>query len=88
MPFGAADRCNALREKAAAQPRYAEECGFGHAQKMLPGTRLLREYKGKTHEVIAVERGRFVYEGQVFRSLSEIARLIVGRPRAGAMFSA
>jgi len=47
------------------------------ARKLKAGTRLLREWQGRVHEV-AVEADGFVWNGQRYGSLSEIARLITG----------
>ncbi|HEY8380579.1 MAG TPA: DUF2924 domain-containing protein [Microvirga sp.] len=47
------------------------------ARKIKPGTRLLREWRGRVHEVTVVRDG-FAYAGETFRSLSEIARHITG----------
>src|ERR1700688_4373656 len=41
--------------------------------KIKAGTRLLREWRGQTHEVITTESG-YEYRGVGYRSLSEIAR--------------
>ena len=79
-------QCRGIREQAAAQPRMPVESGFGSAQQMGPGTRLLREYEGKTHEVLVIENGRFVYGARIFKSLSEVARQITGTPRSGPEF--
>lgn len=86
LEYDAEAQCERIRKTAAAQSRAPVESGFGSAQQMRPGTRLLREYGGKTHEVLAVENGRFVYQGKVFKSLSEVARQITGRPRSGTEF--
>jgi hypothetical protein len=51
-----------------------------------PGTRFLREWKGRTHEVVALEAGRFAYKGTVYRSLSVIAREITGTRWSGPTF--
>ena len=51
-----------------------------------PGTRLLREWQGRTHEVIVVEDGDFLYAGARFRSLSKIAREITGTQWSGPSF--
>jgi hypothetical protein len=51
-----------------------------------PGTRFLREWKGRTHEVVALENGRFAYRGTVYRSLSVIAREITGTRWSGPTF--
>lgn len=50
-----------------------------------PGTRLLREWQGRTHHVLAVENG-FEYDGRVWRSLSAIARSITGTAWSGPLF--
>jgi hypothetical protein len=50
-----------------------------------PGTRLAREWRGKRHEVeIAAEGVR--YQGQSYRSLSEVARAITGTRWNGLRF--
>ena len=50
-----------------------------------PGTRLVRQWQGKTHIVHADERG-FEYKGSRYDSLSEIARLITGTRWSGPLF--
>ena len=50
-----------------------------------PGTRLLREWRGETHEVIAEDAG-YNYRGKRFDSLSEIARHITGTRWSGPLF--
>lgn len=50
-----------------------------------PGTRLLREWQGATHEVIVLEDGA-LFRGQRYRSLSEVARLITGSRWSGPRF--
>ena len=42
------------------------------------GTRLVREWEGVAHEVIAINGGGFLYLGARYRSLSQIARVITG----------
>jgi hypothetical protein len=44
----------------------------------LPGTRLMREWKGVQH-VVTVRADDFEFEGRPYRSLSAIARHITGR---------
>lgn len=50
-----------------------------------PGTRLLREWQGVTHEVIVEETG-VRYRGTVWPSLSAVAREITGARRSGPRF--
>jgi len=49
------------------------------------GTKLIREYNGKSHEVLVTDLG-FTYEGQYFTSLSAIAGKITGMSYNGPMF--
>jgi len=53
--------------------------------KIKVGTRLLRGWRGQTHEVIATKSG-YEYRGFGFRSLSEIARKITGTRWSGPAF--
>lgn len=55
------------------------------APALRPGTRLLREWKDRTHEVTVLDQG-FEYLGQPYRSLSAIARQITGTPWSGPLF--
>jgi hypothetical protein len=50
-----------------------------------PGTRLLREWGGKTHTVIVRDVG-FEYEGERYQSLTQIARRITGARWSGPRF--
>jgi len=50
-----------------------------------PGTRLAREWRGETHQVV-VEDGGYDYRGKRFASLSEIARQITGSRWSGPLF--
>jgi hypothetical protein len=49
------------------------------------GTRLLRVWRGETHEVIATGSG-YEYRGQSYSSLSRIARKITGTQWSGPLF--
>lgn len=51
----------------------------------LPGTRLIREWQGVTHEVVVEENG-FRWRNHQFRSLSNIAREITGARWSGPRF--
>jgi hypothetical protein len=50
-----------------------------------PGTRLVREWQGQTHQVTVLDKG-FEYAGQTYASLSAIARHITGTPWSGPLF--
>lgn len=55
------------------------------ASAIKPGTRLLRDWQGVTHEVIVLDQG-VRYQGQTWRSLSEVARAITGARWSGPKF--
>jgi len=70
--------------------RVAEEARAGGritaAPRVLkPGTRLLREWQGVTHEVIVLEDG-VLFRSKRHRSLSEVARAITGSRWSGPRF--
>ncbi len=46
---------------------------------------MVRQWQGKVYEVVTVEQG-YMYDGQKYRSLSEIARAITGTRRSGPAF--
>jgi hypothetical protein len=50
-----------------------------------PGSRLLREWHGTTHEVIVTDKG-FVWEGRTYKSLSAVAQTISGAKWNGPRF--
>ena len=50
-----------------------------------PGTRLLREWQGRSHEVLVLNDG-FSWQATHYRSLSAIARKITGTPWSGPLF--
>jgi len=49
------------------------------------GTRIVREWKGKVHEVTITDGG-FEYEGETYKSLSPIACRITGTHWSGPAF--
>jgi len=51
----------------------------------LPGTILMRWYKGQTLKVQVLRHG-FEYDGQVYRSLSAVAKAITGSHTSGFLF--
>ncbi len=54
-------------------------------EKLLTGTRLMREYQGVEH-CVTVTEGGFEYQGRPYRSLSAIARAITGTRWNGPLF--
>ena len=50
------------------------------------GTKLIREWRGKVHEVLTLEDGQFAYSGKTYRSLTTIARHITDTHQSGPKF--
>jgi hypothetical protein len=55
------------------------------APQVLPGTHVIREWGNEMHQV-TVEMAGYLYRGQRYRSLSEIARKITGTRWSGPAF--
>jgi hypothetical protein len=50
-----------------------------------PGTRLVREWRGRTYQVLVLDDG-FSWQGTHYRSLSALARKITGTAWSGPLF--
>lgn len=75
-----------LCRMASSPPEPAPKPAESPRRASLPsGSRLIREWRGKTHTVDVTERG-FRYEGRRYGSLSEIAREITGTRWSGPRF--
>jgi hypothetical protein len=59
--------------------------GAAAADRLQPGVKLTREWKGVRHEVVVVDGG-FTYADRKWKSLSEIAREITGSRWNGPRF--
>ena len=57
----------------------------GPKKTLLPGSRLVRDWNGQSHTVEVTDSG-FLYAGQKYRSLSEVARTITGAHWSGPRF--
>jgi hypothetical protein len=79
---GAAKR----RLRALAQKKRGDaSASFDLAPSLKPGAKLIREWRGRTYSVIALEDG-FDFEGRQYPSLSKIAREITGARWSGPRF--
>jgi hypothetical protein len=63
----------------------ARKAGGSVAVGFKPGTRLIREWQGQTHEVTVLEEG-YEWQGVRYRSLSPIACAITGSRWSGPRF--
>lgn len=58
----------------------------GAAERMAPGTRFVREWRGKPHVVTVSGDGHYRWQDRDWNSLSEIARTITGTRWSGPAF--
>jgi len=63
----------------------AGQCSVSSRVQYLPGTRLIREWQGETHEVMIAKKG-YLWQDKHYRSLSHIAREITGAHWSGPRF--
>ena len=78
----------ALGGLSAAMRRLLSEDGVKPARRgrrIRPGTLLIRQWRGATHQVTVGEQG-VLYRGKQYRSLSAVARLITGAHWSGPRF--
>jgi hypothetical protein len=84
--YGGLKESTRKRLRAIAADIEADPTGdFLRVPRIKPGTRLVREWQGKIHNVTVVEDG-FLYNAKRYKSLSEIARLITGTRWSGPLF--
>ena len=70
-----------------AMVRKLQEIADGSAAQLVtPGTRFVREWRGKVHVVTASDDGRYRWHDRDWNSLSEIARTITGTRWSGPAF--
>lgn len=76
-----------LRELAASFNRDPGKAGrqIVDATCIKPGTRLIRQWERKTYQVTVLDSG-FEHNGERYKSLSVIARLITGTRWSGPLF--
>lgn len=78
----------ALERRLAALSRQLERSGTLDMEREVaikPGTRILREWRGETYRVTALDEG-FAYDDREYASLSEVARAITGTHWSGPRF--
>ncbi len=78
----------AMKRRLAELAKTMDEKGdlaIARAVQLKPGVKLVREWRGETHDVLVLEDG-FQWRGQRWRSLSAIAREISGTHWSGPRF--
>jgi hypothetical protein len=68
-----------------AQPSSTSGDADSPTQKLSPGVKLIRTWRGEAHQVIVIEGG-FLWRDKTFKSLSIIAREITGTQWSGPVF--
>lgn len=76
-------RLSSLKSALVRGKAFAGECT---SPALKSGTKLLREWQGKVHEVLALDDGRFAYAGKTYPSLTTIARQVTGAHQSGPKF--
>jgi hypothetical protein len=69
----------------AQEVKQAGEATIRLRSQLKPGTRLMREWQGRTYEVVVLDDG-LSWQGTQYRSLSAIARRITGTAWSGPLF--
>lgn len=64
---------------------FAAPTSLGDNRLPIPGTVLARKYRGRTYEVTVLPKG-FDYDGEVYRTLSAVAKKITGAHWNGFLF--
>ena len=82
---GLSRKAKSQLKQLTQQLRDGIELAPSNALTLKPGTKLLREYKGCNYEVIVCGDG-YQYDGQMYNSLSKIAREITGTRWNGKLF--
>jgi hypothetical protein len=88
LAYGGLDEATENKIQAAvreiSKPRKTNEKPYKKFMPML-GTRIIKEYRGATHEVMVVSNG-FAYAGAIYSSLSAVAQKITGTKWNGYKF--
>lgn len=80
-----AERHGGLSKRCKKRLRRLAEGDDSSPPPLPAGTRLMREWQGQHHTVVVTEAG-FEWNGQVFASLSAVARAITGTRWSGPRF--
>jgi hypothetical protein len=70
----------------AMERKLQEIADGGAATRVTPGTRFVREWRGKIHVVTLTEDGRYCWQDREWISLSMVARAITGTQWSGPAF--
>jgi Protein of unknown function (DUF2924) len=74
-----------LAALARSGPHDRETAARSPLLRLKPGSKLMREWRGRTHTVLVLEDG-FEHDGKRFASLTQIARAVTGTHWSGPRF--
>ncbi|MBF0401355.1 MAG: DUF2924 domain-containing protein, partial [Magnetococcales bacterium] len=83
---GVSERTEKRLDRLADEEDAPQERKRMPSGQLLPGTRLVREWKGVQHSCTVLENGGFEYQGRRFGSLSAVATAITGTKWNGHVF--
>jgi hypothetical protein len=83
--FGGLKESTARKLRELANDNAAGEAVALATARPKAGTRYVREYDGKLHEVTVLDIG-YEFEGKTYRSLTEVAKIITGTKWSGPAF--
>jgi hypothetical protein len=83
--FGGLKESTARKLRELAEANTVGETPIHRRLRPKTGTRYVREHDGKLHEVTVLDTG-YEYEGNIYRSLTEIAKVITGSKWSGPAF--
>ncbi len=72
-------------DENGGEPQSRRRRAIGRKDGPIIGTRIVRDWNGRTHEVTTVHGG-FQYEGGIYRSLTAVAKAITGTHWNGRAF--
>ena len=85
MSYGGLSEKTEIRLEELASDDPGQSNGKISREQLLPGTRLVREWKGVEHFCTVLDDG-FEYQGRRFKSLSSVANYITGTRWNGHVF--
>ena len=86
LEFGGLDKATLRKLRTVAKSlRETGQVGPSSGLSLKPGSRLVREWNGRTHTITVTEEG-FEYAGRQFSSLTKIAQTITGTRWSGPRF--
>ena len=85
LAYGGSKKETIAKLRKTALGFEGKSTSWRRSNRIKTGTRIVRQWGGKPHEVTVVNDG-YLYRGTTYKSLSEIARQITGTRWSGPLF--